>query len=117
LNECIGEGFGHPPANLRLQALATGLQQLHRGQVVAARRRISEPADVEGGHSTDVGDPVLLDELEHIGRLGARPDDDACAGHEEALHAGTSERHVVRKGQHADLAAIGGDVLDGCRGS
>ena len=59
---------------------------------------------------------MALDELEDVGCLGARPDHDPRAGHEESLHARACERHVVRQRQHAQLAAAGCDVLDcGCR--
>ena len=66
--------------------------------------------------------PVLSDlggarPVEPVGGPGARPIGTRCAGQGEARDAGTSERHVVGKGQDAGLAAIGGEVLDGCGGS
>ena len=84
--------LGQEPG-LGLQPLAAALDDPHaRTGRSASIVGVVEPADQQRGHDVDVGDPVLLDQREHLRAAGGRVQHHPRAREQEALHAGAGQR-------------------------
>ena len=103
LDKRVGKGPRQAPSHLRLEALATRLQQLNRGQDTGLSEGIRQPPDIQRRHRGDVGHRVPLDGGQDIRSPSAGPQHDHSSLQEHPLNAGTRQRHVVRQRKNTEL--------------
>ena len=104
-------------AHLRLHALTSALDELHRIQWVIGDGGVVDQADQQSRHHLDVGDPMSLNQRKHLARAGVAMQNHRRALEHEALNARTRQGQVVGNRQHqqqhrirADLHHFSGDL-------